>query len=140
MQQRQPVALFADPVCGVGLLAFESKPDTLFPTFITKYDSDAALRIAEEVERVELEVFPNRTDSTEMSLLVISHVTCKCVPRTKHISHQVSPETVVNFFGRLAATKCFVWVLSTPSKEIRFLIRSSDNTIQKRYENERTLQ
>ena len=128
------------PVCGVGLVAFESSPDLLFPTFITRFTNDSGLQLAEDAEMVEFEVEPQGVDLTAIFLRVFTHVTCKCKPVTTEYSHTVNPTTVMSFFGRLATTRCFVWIVSTPTKEVRLLVQTSDNTIIKRHERERTLQ
>ena len=126
--------------CGVGLLGFESSPDLLFPTFVTRFSTALALKLADAAEMVELEVEPEAAETTIVYLRVITHVTCDCTPLTIEYDHSATPSTVINFFGRLGTTKCFVWIISTPTKEVRLLVQTSDNTIVKKYERDRLLQ
>ena len=128
-----------DPVCSVGLISFQSDADLLFPTFITRFDTDLAIKLVDKAERADLKVSPDRVDSSEISLAAHFHVQCKCIPVTTRFLHRTSPATIINFFGRLAATKCFIWLMSTPSFEIRLLVQTSDGTVVKRYERERVL-
>ena len=131
---------WSKPICGVGLVAFESNPELLFPTFITRFNTDSALQLTEDAEMVEFEIEPVGVDLTAIHLPVFSHVTCDCKPETTQYVHTVNPTTVVSFFSKLATTRCFVWIVSTPTKEVRLLVQTSDNTIIKRHERARTLQ
>lgn len=129
-----------NPTCTVGLVAFDSSPSSHYPAFVCRYRSDLGADVLTDVELVFLEADPFGDGVARIILNTIGHIHCECAAETKEYFCEVSAGTVVKFFNRLADTKCFVWMISTPSFEIRALVEQRSQRIIKRETTDRVLQ
>ena len=133
----------SDPICTIGLVAFDSNPSTLFSSFAARYKTDeAGLSILGGVEVVQASVIvpSDLYEKVKIELSVTSHVDCECAPVRKKIFYAGSADAIANFFIKLTEKGCFVWIVSMPSYEIRVLVDAKTHRVVTKKVNQRTLQ
>jgi hypothetical protein len=133
--------------CILGLSAFESKPDTFFPSFVLKYgQDDDAIDDMIHADTVQLDLDPMDGVS---STIILTATTDECEAgedyeedieeSTAVIKYSTSSKSIEKFFHHAAASSCFIWILSTPTVEAKILVDFMTQKVVQKHINERIL-
>jgi hypothetical protein len=118
----------------------ESNKELLIPTVSIRVKTDQDLVTASESVVVRLGVSHAETlGRAQITLELVSHVDCTCIPQTRKIVLETASEAALSFIGTVMDLRSFIWLVSSPSAEWKCVVDTKTERIVEAHCSQRIL-